>query len=50
MKEKYKAPVITCEELAKSDVLCASNEQDIDNQFVQSNGLLDYVFSGEWAG
>lgn len=51
MKEKYTSPIITCEELAKADVLCASNEQqDIDNQFLQSQGLLDYVFSGDWAG
>lgn len=50
MKEKYTTPILICEELAKSDVLCASNEQqDIDNQFVQSQGLLDYVFSGEWS-
>ena len=50
MKERYTAPIINCEELTKADVLCASGEQDIDNQFVQSQGLLEYVFSGDWAG
>ena len=49
MKEKYTSPILTCEELAKSDVLCASGEKDTDNQFVQSEGLLEYIFSGEWS-
>lgn len=30
MKELYKSPVITVEDLAKVDVLCASMEQNTD--------------------
>lgn len=48
MKYKYNKPTINVEELAKIDVLCASNDNDTDNQFVDSDNLLDYVFSGEW--
>ena len=45
---KYTKPIITVEELAKFDVLCASTDVDVDNQFVSSDSLLDYIFSGEW--
>lgn len=49
MKEKYTTPIVNCEELTKVDVLCSSGtENDTDNQFIQSNSLLDYVFSGDW--
>ena len=46
--DKYTKPIITVEELTKFDVLCASGESDTDNQFVESDSLLSYMFGGEW--
>lgn len=49
MKNKYETPTINVDELVKTDVLCSSGDtKSIDNKFVQSQGLLEYVFSGEW--
>lgn len=44
MKELYKSPVISVEELAKADVLCASDNYIEDAAvFVQAFKLSDYL-------
>jgi hypothetical protein len=48
MKQTYEKPIVSVESLTKTDVLCSSAPSDRDNQFVQSDGLLEYVFSGDW--
>lgn len=48
MKQTYEKPIVSVESLTKTDVLCSSAPSDRDNQFVQSEDLLDYVFNGDW--
>ena len=40
MKELYKSPVITVEDLTKADVLCASTETSSINQLAGTIGDL----------